>query len=668
MKRREFLKTIKVGAVGAAATMTLPGFLQNSFSNGKRTPNIINIIVDDLGWGDLGCYGNPTIKTPHIDHFASQGTLFTQYYVNGATCMPTRLGIMTGRFPAWNLFEFHPDAPERREDGRPGRYLDPKRPNITNILKANGYVTGHFGKWHIAAGDTHVASPGEYGIDTYRVDHPHKPNVYELFSEEDRDHPKEATDRITIEESIRFIETHKDEKFYLNVWCVLPHAPLNPYDEETEEYEKYMPKLNAIKERGAMAIYYASVTHLDKLIGRLLRTLDTLGLNENTLVILTSDNGPEYIQLGETSHSGVGSSGPFRGRKRSSYEGCLRMPCIVRWPGYVKAGRVDTESVISGADMLPTFCTYAGIDTKKEWKLDGEDISDILQGKSRVRTKPLFWCNPIADLPATGPQIHKSPILAMRDGDWKFLINPDETDPALYHIPSDPAEMQNRMEEMPEIAVRMKTALLAWFETLPHDPRVDAWSHGRFAWNWPLAAEGYKSIEKKLVYKETFDQGKPKGWTVDGGYWTVKDGKYIQTDNGRDGLKVSGPKGESWSDFVLKFRVAEFQGDVLKVAFRDNGQFYYSLELGRNAEWSGLKVFSQKSWDKRIAPVPFALDDQPHEIVIMAAEDEIKVWVDGSQKTFAKNSDIQAGSFKLATWMAKAKFDDVEVYAIKVHR
>jgi len=159
----------------------------------------------------------------------------------------------------------------------------------------------------------------------------------------------------------------------------------------------------------------------------LLNKIEELGIAENTIVLFTSDNGPEDVHIINSTHSAAGSAGPFRGAKRSGYEGGVRMPFIVIWPGKINAGRVDTHSVISGIDFLPTFCALAGIDEKKEWKLDGEDISGILLGESRKRSTPIMWRNSMSDGPECGAQYNKSPMLSMREGEWMFFVNPDGT-------------------------------------------------------------------------------------------------------------------------------------------------------------------------------------------------------------------------------------------------
>jgi N-acetylgalactosamine-6-sulfatase len=228
------------------------------------------------------------------------------------------------------------------------------------------------------------------------------------------------------------------------------------------------------------AIYFASVTDFDTQIGRLMTELDQLGLRNNTLIIFSSDNGPEIIQSSANGYSAAGSSGPFRGRKRSIYEGGVRMPFIVSWPGKVPAGRIENDTIVSGVDLLPTVCRLTGVQPPAEYRPDGEDISDILLGATRARNKPLFWEWRFG---IGGEPFHRSPMLAMRDGNWKLLMNPDRTRIELYDVPHDPAEMSNLADKQPEVVKRMSGQLLTWQKTLPPGP-VDP-NAGKNDYPWP---------------------------------------------------------------------------------------------------------------------------------------------------------------------------------------
>jgi arylsulfatase A-like enzyme len=206
--------------------------------------------------------------------------------------------------------------------------------------------------------------------------------------------------------------------------------------------------------------------------------LEKDGLDQETLVVFSSDNGPEDIHIGNASHSAFGNPGPFRGRKRSLYEGGVRVPGLFRWPGRIRAGRVDTTSVVSGVDLFPTACRLAGAPAPEG--VDGEDVSDILTGAPRARRTPLHW---EWRFQVAGYPVNRSPILAMREGDWKLLMNPDRSRVELYQIAADPMEQTNLAAARPEIVARMEARSLAWQKTLPPGP-MDPGA-GQNGWNWP---------------------------------------------------------------------------------------------------------------------------------------------------------------------------------------
>ena len=234
-------------------------------------------------------------------------------------------------------------------------------------------------------------------------------------------------------------------------------------------------------------MYYAVVTNADRHIGRLLDALDALHLSESTLVVFTGDNGPEDLVVANASHSAAGSPGPFRGRKRSLYEGGVRMPLIVRWKGHTPAGRVDDESVLGAVDLLPTLCLLAAAPAPAELPLDGEDVSDALHGRIHRRERPLLW---EWRFPVAGHPIHKSPRLAIRDGDWKLLLNPDRSRMELYHIPRDPMELRDLADRCPEVVDRLAARALDWASGLPPGPVSPLAGSNAYAWptSWPRTA------------------------------------------------------------------------------------------------------------------------------------------------------------------------------------
>ena len=246
-----------------------------------------------------------------------------------------------------------------------------------------------------------------------------------------------------------------------------------------ESYRQFTANGLEDKHKGALRIYYSVVTSADYHIGRLMDKLDGLGLTDNTIVIFSADNGPEDIYIRNATHSGVGSSGPFRGRKRSLYEGGVRTPFIIRWPNGVSAGRINNDTALCAVDLLPTFCKLAGVDIDG-LELDGEDMTYALRGQTAHRNKPLMW---EWRFNIHGHWLHKSPMLSIRDGDWKLLLNPDHSRIELYNIPKDPMELNNCTDVLPEHVARMADRVLAWQHILPEGP-VDP-NAGSNAYPWP---------------------------------------------------------------------------------------------------------------------------------------------------------------------------------------
>jgi N-acetylgalactosamine-6-sulfatase len=357
-------------------------------------------------------------------------------------------------------------------------WLDPKAVNVARLLRDSGYATAHVGKWHLGSGEG-APSPKEYGFDFVRA----TTSNDDTWTERNEDPFFRAKSTgLFVDEAVKVIESNKDRPFYLQLWTLVPHATLNPTEEQLKPYANAGPGGKGFPHRSAKQIFYASVTDLDVQIGRLLAKLDELKLTGNTLVVFSSDNGPEEIAIRNAGHSGVGSPGPFRGRKRSLYEGGIRVPFIVRFPGVVTPWHVDSTSVISGTDFLPTVCSFAGVKLPKDYRGDGEDRSGAIRAndKPSPRTKPLHW---EWRFNIAGHVLNKSPILAIRDGKWKLLFNPDRSRVELYDIPADPSELNNLAEKHPDIVERLAKRSLDWQLTLqkgPFDPAA-----GKNDYPWP---------------------------------------------------------------------------------------------------------------------------------------------------------------------------------------
>jgi len=283
-----------------------------------------------------------------------------------------------------------------------------------------------------------------------------------------------------VDHSIRFIEESKDRPFLVNVWLNDTHAILDPSEEQLEPYRHLSPQHVGGRHWGSPAIYYAVVTEADRQIGRLMARLDALGLRENTIVIFSADNGPEDICVRNASHSGVGSSGPFRGRKRSLYEGGVRTPFIMRWPaGGVREGAVDDRTPLCGVDLLPTFCKLCGASLPDDILLDGEDMSDVFHGSERDRMTPLMWEWRFGIM---GHCLHRSPMLAIRSGNWKLLVNPSRDRAELFDIRKDPMELNNRAEDRPDLVASMTQEVLDWQQELPEGPVAPGAGSNTYPW------------------------------------------------------------------------------------------------------------------------------------------------------------------------------------------
>jgi N-acetylgalactosamine-6-sulfatase len=452
--RRHFLQ-VASGAFGAAA---------------DSRPNFVFILCDDLGWGDLPCYGHQRIvahggwnvrgdlKTPAIGRLAAEGTRFTQFYVASAVCSPSRAAFLTGQFPARLGIHDYLASPDLNRKRGVADYLDPAVPTLARLLKSAGYATGHFGKWHL--GVPGGPQPEQYGIDRYH-------NGLDLG--------RPRSSESIASHALQFIEEHRGP-FYVNLWLYDPHSPLHPTGEMMEPYSQFGSGWKS--QRSAFEIYYAVLSFMDAQIGRILGRLDDLGIANNTVVVFSSDNGPESALIPFVSFYGAASSaGPFRGVKRSLYEGGVRTPFIVRWPGRTPAGKVDNGSVIGGVDLLPAFCRLAGVPASAV--TDGEDVSAALAGREHKRRRALFWEN---RFPVYGHVLDMSPMLAIRQGKWKLLMNPDRSRIELYDIPADPSEVTNRAAAQPAIVRDLSERLLAWQAGLPKGPVHPDAGTNRYPW------------------------------------------------------------------------------------------------------------------------------------------------------------------------------------------
>lgn len=437
-------------------------------------PNVLLIVVDDLGFGDLGCFGRESARTPRIDGLAQQGTRFAQFYAGGPECSPSRAALLTGRFPAEiAIHRAFVDPAANQARGMPN-WLDPQLPTLARGLAARGYSCRMFGKWHLGSQE----APGLPGPEAYGFER--ALTSAEMASANAGRAERSSASQRLVDAVLEDLRGDPEGPWFL--WVALPdmHHPLLPSEEQLAPFRRFDPR--QVPWPGPEEIFLAALAEMDRQVGRLLDGLEALGQSADTLVLLTSDNGPENPDTPLASHAAAGSTGPLRGRKTSLYEGGIRMPLIARWPGRVPAGRVDERSLLSAIDLLPTLLALAGAPPSpaERGAGRGEDISPALFAQPFERQGPLLWEWRLA---TRGHPTDASPRLALRRGPWKLLANPSGNRLELFDILQDPSELENRAALEPERAQKLLTELRRWHATLP--PGTAAPEAGKRPKPWP---------------------------------------------------------------------------------------------------------------------------------------------------------------------------------------
>ena len=422
-------------------------------------PNIIVVLADDFGFGDVGCYGGK-VPTPELDRMAGEGTRCTQFYVASPICSPSRAALITGQFPArWKITSYLQTRRGNRACEQ-ADFLDPQAPSLPRVLKTAGYATAHVGKWHLGGGrDVTNAPPfSAYGYDrgfgTYESPEPH-PDITAtnwIWSPHDTVKRWDRT-RWMVDRTLEFMRAHRTQPCFVNLWLDDTHTPWIPGEAVQDD--------RALR-GDTRANLRPVLREMDREIGRLLAELRRDGIASNTLVLFLGDNGPLPTFRRERTAG-------LRGSKLSLYEGGIRVPLIAWWPGRVPAGRVDSNSVVNAVDFFPTLVRLAGATLSADMRPDGEESSAALFGQTRARGRPLFWEYGRNTNSFAYPRIaqDRSPNVAVRDGHWKLLVNADGTGAELYDVVRDPNEMRDLATSEAAVTSRLTRAALQWRESLP---------------------------------------------------------------------------------------------------------------------------------------------------------------------------------------------------------
>jgi arylsulfatase A len=452
VNRRQLLKSIGIGAgaLGLGRFRTLiPAFgLGVAKGNIKNTPNFLFILADDLGWSQVGCYGGDFYETPNIDKLAREGMLFTDAYAACPVCSPTRASIMTGRYPArLHLTDFIAGGSfpyEKYLQPKWQKYLPLEEITIAEVLKTVGYATASFGKWHLSIDKKPPKSlpynPDKQGFDEYFV-------TYKPSSKTDPESDAHNVEVIT-EKSLDFMERHKGGPFFLYVSHNTIHAPIMGKRRLVDKYKRKpgsdSPQNNPVL--GAM------IEELDNSTGRLLKKLDELGIADKTIVVFFGDNGGLESDAKQT---------PLRSGKANLYEGGIREPLIIRWPGVIEPGGTCSEPVIS-IDFFPTLLEIAGVRNEAKRPMDGASLVPLLRQSGTLNRRAIYWHYPHYHSSSIGP------CGAVREGAYKLIEWYDESicgpgnEFELYNLKEDVGERNNLAKKMPERVEKLKKMLSDW--------------------------------------------------------------------------------------------------------------------------------------------------------------------------------------------------------------
>ncbi len=448
LTRRKFVQRLAIGTTllsSGVSSSAIANSVQRSSGAKESRPNIIFILADDLGWGDLSCYGRPDYRTPNLDRLALQGTRFTDAYSASAVCTPTRCAYITGRYPA--RFKIGLEEPLIAANSNVG--LEPNHPTIASLLKQNGYDTALFGKWHLGfrpewGPNAHgfdeffgiLAGAGDYFLHKNGLG---QPDLFENLTAVDRN--GYLTDLLT-ERAVNYVKKPRSAPFFLSLHYTAPHWPWQaPKSSEPVPFSDKAPEPATMAAGGSLKLYAEMMKSLDDGVGRVMQSIRAAGIDKKTLVIFTSDNGGERFSY----------LWPFSGQKGDLLEGGIRVPAIVRWPGVVPANRLTQQMAIT-MDWTATILAAAKADVSS---LDGIDLLPIIRGTSEVIDRTFFW------------RIYSQD--AVREGKWKYVRDGEVR--KLFDLSLDQHEQADFSRKYPEVLQRLMSEFNKWNDQmLPRPP------------------------------------------------------------------------------------------------------------------------------------------------------------------------------------------------------
>jgi len=442
-------RTLLKASLYAAAAATVRSAHAGAAEGRRNRPNIVFILADDLGWADLGCYGNRFNETPNIDRLAAAGVRFTQFYAAAPVCSPTRYSIVAGQYPArvgltahipghWRPFEKLAEPP-------PAQFIPPDVPTIAGVLRDAGYATAHFGKWHLGGGRSGPAQRGFATAEEFGGNHTVPPARLPRGAG-----PKRLAEHLA-DLSEQFIEANREKPFFMHICHTAPHIPLNTTEALLAKYSRKPP----VPGYPSRADYAGLVEEMDASVGRVLAALEKAGLADNTVVIFASDNGGLTRESG--GYPGT-SNAPLREQKGTLYEGGIRVPLIIRWPGVAPRGAV-CDAVGCSVDFFPTLLEIAGAAAPADHVLDGMSLMPAVRNPAGPHPRrSLYWHY---------PHYHTGrPSGAIRDGDDKLIEFFEDGRLELYDLKTDPGETKDLAAEAPEKVRTLWRKLKDWRQSV----------------------------------------------------------------------------------------------------------------------------------------------------------------------------------------------------------